>query len=83
MIELQVEEGNKFTCKNLNINQATSTVLGQLLKSAIFKKIHPIGCFYRLMTKKSVALTSYTKTMENNAKIVRKFVHDYVCRRKT
>ena len=83
MIDLQVHKDKKFRDEKMNINKATSTVFGQLLGSAIFKKIHPIGCFYRLITKKSVALTNYTRTIDKNAKTVRQFVLDYVLKRKS
>ena len=69
--------------QRLNISKAASTVFYQLLISSISKRIHPVGCFYQMMTNKSVALTSYTKTIEHNAKTVRQFVHDYVSRRKS
>ena len=83
MIDLKLFKTNKFQESKLNICDAINTVLGQLGQSALYKKLHPIGCFYRLITKQSIALTSYTKTIEANADKVRLFVREYVQKRRT
>ena len=81
-IELEVNVGKKYLKKPMNIIDVIHTLALQLGQAALYRKINPIGVFYTLITKKPIALTRFTKSIENNCKITRKFLRDIIAKRK-
>ena len=83
MVEKDLNGISPMVEKELTLVECFDEIFDQLMTGIIPKLINPLYRFIFEATGKSVSFTAYERVVDQNCRVLRGYIHDYIQKRKT